>query len=32
MHGNVVLGNNVKIGPHALLLKDIYPDQTIIGL
>lgn len=30
--GNLVIGNNVKIGAKSLVLKDIKENQTIVGL
>lgn len=30
--GGVKIGDNVKIGVHALVLKDIEAEKTVVGL
>lgn len=30
--GNIIIGDNVKIGANATILKDVLPNQTIVGV
>ena len=30
--GNIVIGNNVKIGANSVVLKDVLPNRTVVGV